>query len=104
MYRWNTGRKPIKKLPRWIMATILLVYTMSLTAMFMPIILNWDLHVEAAYQWPQNYTGGLKMGYWPIAVIALVVILVIGGYIRSLHKRIDILLEQRDVVARLNQT
>jgi len=38
MNRWHDGRKPIKKIPRWVMATLLAVYIISLTVMFMPKI------------------------------------------------------------------
>ena len=41
------------------------------------------------------------MSYLPFAFAACVVAVVIGGYIRSLHRQINLLMEQRERMGRL---
>jgi hypothetical protein len=52
MNRWDDGRKPIKKLPHWAIAIILLVYVIALITMIIPFFCdflgNIDQKIEIA--------------------------------------------------------
>lgn len=89
-----TGRWPFKKRFTVILGIGLVVYYIA--AAFI-ICTTWQKNLPLAYG-PQRYEGE----WWMVwAVAACVAAVVLGGYIKSLHRRIDILLEQRERAGRL---
>lgn len=57
MYYWDDGRQPIKKMPRWAMVGLLLIYIIALTSMIMPFFISWDKKVSDAYRLPYRDSG-----------------------------------------------
>ena len=49
MIKWKHGpHRPLKKLPRWIWATLFLAYIIALVAMIIPFFCDIDKKVEVA--------------------------------------------------------
>ena len=82
MYRYPNGRRPIKKLPSWTMAILLLAYYIAAGTI---IYRTAQENFAAAQAWPQRYEGESWM-VWVAA--ACVAVLVVWGYVRSLLNRI----------------
>ena len=69
MLKWHDGREPIKKMPRWIMAIILLVLLYALLQIFIPTIFG---NVEAGEAGSEVYVEHVVSGgetLWDIAVM-----------------------------------
>lgn len=69
MLKWHDGRKPIKKMPRWIMAIVLLVLLYALLQIFIPTIFG---NVEAGEAGSEVYVEHVVSGgetLWDIAVM-----------------------------------
>lgn len=69
MLKWHDGREPIKKMPHWIMAILVLVLMYALLQIFIPTIFG---NVEAGEAGSEFYVEHVVSGgetLWDIAVM-----------------------------------